>query len=619
MPVIILAAVFDLIRAFFQFFWFFGPALAGVYCTVKVSSWVGSLWGATDAACVAGATYLGFASFAVAAAFGTIMAMATGLLGWLTLGAILMATNGRIFRENFLWFGGGLAVSQIPFVSTLPAFSFTLWRLHHTQIKKEQAALKKWHKDNDAAQLQERNQRAAQLMQAQAMQQRERDAEWSDQMAQQEIVDEDAREQDEIEQQGAENEEEVSEEEILEQEVVGTVYPQHQVAVPATATRTSSAEEHMPTTHEYGPRKTPPLLTDLPQYRATPPPTHVSPQMPPPLGTSGAMPPPPPPMIGEMPPPTAEMLRYMEATKRTTQPPPPPVKYANISGMKVRPVASLDVRSVEQVAKRNNVFIVHTLAEEEEVQHHNANSNVSDKATYADDMDIMLALEPSVSASSITPGKKSKLWTADGFILGGGHISEAGGSDRGTVAHGIKRRGGGESSIEEIDVAVGRKTKMHDDIYNRFGTFGMNEVVVNDSEVFGYFQSGEKDSEGRFWAYDAGMKNEYERSQKRKSGPEAKTFQGNLSKYRNKFALARERGIPTYIRTPDNEMYECVDVNDDGSLKIVGALKPEDVAHGRAGLTTKKRKEVGEKLLEKKIFRNESAQAEAEKIIRSLD
>ena len=288
--------------------------------------------------------------------------------------------------------------------------------------------------------------------------------------------------------------------------------------------------------------------------------------------------------------------------------------------MKERQMINPDARSVEQVTLRNNVFIVHTLAEGG-VQHHNANSNVSEKATYEDDIDIMLALEPSVSASSVTPGKKATLWSADGFLLTGGHISEAASSDRGTFAHGIKKRGGDRedtnSSVEEIDTFLGRKGQRYDDNYGRIGFHSMNEAVVNNPEVFGFFQQAEKDADGRYWAYNLGTKKDRaEAAKMRRYRPAA--FDTNLANYRRRFAVAQERGVPLYIMTPDREVYECLGVNDDGTVETGRQLTPQEVAAGRAGWSSDKRKEVGEKLLQKGIFRGEKTQEEAKQIIGAL-
>lgn len=175
-PVLVLAALFDLARIFFVLFWFFGPALAAVYCSSKVSDWVGSLWGLTEKACVAGAAVSGAYISAITIPFGVVMADAVGFAGFLVLGLLVIITNARIFKSNptiMLRLTGSLGVSIIPLVGAIPVFSFTLRRLYAKQIRVETAARKKWEKEHAeeiAQQTQERQRQAAQFMQARDMQ-----------------------------------------------------------------------------------------------------------------------------------------------------------------------------------------------------------------------------------------------------------------------------------------------------------------------------------------------------------------------------------------------------------------------------------------------------------------
>lgn len=262
-------------------------------------------------------------------------------------------------------------------------------------------------------------------------------------------------------------------------------------------------------------------------------------------------------------------------------------------------------RSLENVIKRNNVFIVHKITEE--VYRH-ALSNVSSETTYEDDIDILLSLEPSISASSLTPGKKARLWPGEsGFLLGGGQIGEAKSYDAGTNAQGIKKRGGENSSIEKIDEAVGRKDELSRKTYERYGEHDYNEVVVNNPEVFGFFQHAGVDEVGRFWAYNLKTKDLSEEAVLTK-----------INTYRERFSVAEKRGIPLYIMTEDRNVYECQGVNDDGTIEVGKQLTPEEVATGRAGLSDEKRKQIGERLLQKKVFRAQETQEEARKIVESL-
>ncbi|MEK7554242.1 MAG: hypothetical protein AAB517_02645 [Patescibacteria group bacterium] len=173
-PVLILCVIFDALRFFFNMFWFFGPALAALYCTVKVSDAIGSLGGIVAGACTAGAATAGGLAFGAIEMFGVIMAMAVGLIGWLTVFLIQLINNAGIFKENFAMIIRillGLLLSEIPIINALPSLTILNATMFHIQIKKGKEELKKWKKENAEAQAEERNRQNAQLMQAQAMQQ----------------------------------------------------------------------------------------------------------------------------------------------------------------------------------------------------------------------------------------------------------------------------------------------------------------------------------------------------------------------------------------------------------------------------------------------------------------
>lgn len=168
-PVLVLCIIFDALRFMFEMFWFFGPALVAVFCTIKVGEVVGTTIGGL--ACGATAGTVGFFGFGVLETFGVVMAMVTGLAGWLVIGLILVMFNGRIFKENALWFAGSLLISEVPIVGAVPAITIVVWKMYGTQIRIEKAEMARWKKEQAAARLQERNLQMAQLMQAQAAQQ----------------------------------------------------------------------------------------------------------------------------------------------------------------------------------------------------------------------------------------------------------------------------------------------------------------------------------------------------------------------------------------------------------------------------------------------------------------
>lgn len=169
--VLAVAVIFDSLRFLFEQFWFFGPALAGVYCVDKTSGVIGTVMGSV--VCGAGASVVGYFGAPAIIAFGVVMAMAVGFMGFLVLGLMILMTNASIFKVNAagsLWFIGGFGASIIPFVGTIPTFSIVLWRLYKTQIKKDKEVLKKYKAEQAALQKQEREQRNAELMQGQSAQ-----------------------------------------------------------------------------------------------------------------------------------------------------------------------------------------------------------------------------------------------------------------------------------------------------------------------------------------------------------------------------------------------------------------------------------------------------------------
>lgn len=159
LPVLVVAGIFDILRAMFQMFWFFGPALGAAFCTVAaadtVAKYTGGLGGAGTTALLCSVTTgaIGFAGAAPLAAFGIIMSMALGLIGFLILGAWISLTNRRLFTAQAtgaVWFMGSFALSELPFIGSLPAFTITLAKLYRTQIMVEKAAFKKYQEENAA-------------------------------------------------------------------------------------------------------------------------------------------------------------------------------------------------------------------------------------------------------------------------------------------------------------------------------------------------------------------------------------------------------------------------------------------------------------------------------------
>ena len=172
-PILIVAGIADVLRAFFHFFWFFGPAVAIFYCTLSVSerlsSWTLGLLGTKTAfaACTAGGAAVGAAGVEIIGPFGVIMAGATGFIAFLVLGLWVSMRNMRILKVVSgapIQFAGIFAASEVPFLGALPFFSYILWRLYGKQIRIEKADFKKWEQETSAARLEERNKQTAQII-----------------------------------------------------------------------------------------------------------------------------------------------------------------------------------------------------------------------------------------------------------------------------------------------------------------------------------------------------------------------------------------------------------------------------------------------------------------------
>jgi hypothetical protein len=164
----------------FEMFWFFGPAIAAVLCTVGASTLLGTGATATEIAtkvggalCTVGAGAAAIYGAPAIEIFGVIMAMATGLAGWILIWIIVMMSNKRLLTENAsssLWLMGSLAISEVPFLGALPALTGTMLKLYSAQIKKEKAAMQAYEKEHAGEELQERQQQAAERMRYQVIQ-----------------------------------------------------------------------------------------------------------------------------------------------------------------------------------------------------------------------------------------------------------------------------------------------------------------------------------------------------------------------------------------------------------------------------------------------------------------
>jgi hypothetical protein len=305
--------------------------------------------------------------------------------------------------------------------------------------------------------------------------------------------------------------------------------------------------------------------------------------------------------------------------------------------------------NVEQTMLRNKAFFVHTILENSH-QHHNINSNVSEKASFEDDLDIFLSLEPSVSASSLVSGENEKglvsgIWggadSPSGLLIGGGSIGAYSEEDAETVSLGIKKRAQkevpeynqeyvskaqsfenrDENWIADMDKVTKRQvggSVIDDKSYNEF--------VIDNPEAIGYFKGGEQDEKGAFWINNLDTKDKLAELHKQYNyDPTSSVYSGmheefssKIKEYKDRFDMIKAKGLPFYVMTPDRRFHEVKNVNENGSLEIGEELTPEQAATGRAGLSPEKRKEIGTKLLHKEVFRGEETHKEAQDIVSSL-
>lgn len=171
-PVFAAFVILDVLRAFFQFFWFLGPAVAAFACTAGVNSFFGT--SIADIAGKLGATgcvVAGVAGGAAASGFttplGIIVAEAIGFFSFLSL-KLWMNLSPRmrgVHKNTTLWQMGSFLLSELPFLGAFPVYSLFVWISVGRAIQMEEKELKKW----KGAMAATRQKQQAQMMQAKAI------------------------------------------------------------------------------------------------------------------------------------------------------------------------------------------------------------------------------------------------------------------------------------------------------------------------------------------------------------------------------------------------------------------------------------------------------------------
>lgn len=167
LPVLAFCLLFDALRFMCEQLWFFGPAIASIYCTAKVGDSVGTPL--AGLLCGTGSIAAGYFGAPLIVPLGVVLAMAVGLFGWLVVGAWLTFANKRIFKENGLWFAGSLLLSETPLIGALPALTGIVGKMYRTQIQKEAAELAAYKKRQEEDSAAERRLRTAQFIQNQEL------------------------------------------------------------------------------------------------------------------------------------------------------------------------------------------------------------------------------------------------------------------------------------------------------------------------------------------------------------------------------------------------------------------------------------------------------------------
>ncbi len=143
--------------------------------------------------------------------------------------------------------------------------------------------------------------------------------------------------------------------------------------------------------------------------------------------------------------------------------------------MAVKTISSQDVKSV---MRDHDVFVIHSIAPDSVP---GENSLLTYNVSWEEKLQILLAFDPMVSASTIKEGDTVlNMWSPMGVVLKGGHILSANPIDGGTVAESIGARANARVYDKNISVSIGRAIRERKrDFYN--------ELTVSSPEVAGIY------------------------------------------------------------------------------------------------------------------------------------
>lgn len=141
------------------------------------------------------------------------------------------------------------------------------------------------------------------------------------------------------------------------------------------------------------------------------------------------------------------------------------------------------VRDVRTVMQEHDAVFIHGFSGKVP----SGNSPLFQATDWKTKLKILLALEPTISTSTIKDGDTDQnMWARNGVILNGGRVNSARRSDAGTIAHGLRKR-------EDLGPKQDIKTEIADAVENRpiNDIFGHNELVVEDPQAVGLYYEEE--------------------------------------------------------------------------------------------------------------------------------
>lgn len=139
-----ISVIFDFLRAFFALLFITGPALVGVVSGAVASQYLGSWLGGAVGAAAGAVSFLGAPELE---AFGAIMALVVGLLGWMLVMALLLLSGVSLFGgggRRFLQMAFSLFVSEIPILDAAPALTPNVYLIIRAQRKEDREAAEKY-------------------------------------------------------------------------------------------------------------------------------------------------------------------------------------------------------------------------------------------------------------------------------------------------------------------------------------------------------------------------------------------------------------------------------------------------------------------------------------------